>query len=386
MQNITRREFVQATAAAGLITPLLGGAPPRSDRPLKLLILGGTGFIGPAIVDAALARGHEMTLFNRGRTNDAVFPNLEKLRGDRDPDKDDGLSALEGRTWDAVIDTSGYVPRHVKASASLLAEHVKHYVFISTVAVYADGAKHGLTETDAVGTIEDETIEEVNGETYGPLKALCEQAVAKSMNGRATQIRPGFIVGPLDRQLNRFPLWVRRVATRDRILCPGSPESPLQLIDSRDLAAFTIRAVEQKLEGAYNAVGPAARLSAKGLVDGLCDGIGTSPTRTWVDEDFLTTKEQAWSFIPWVPTTGDLAGYASVSNAKAAQDGITFRPLRDTARDTLAWLSDPEGPGAPAAESLDTMIKDGPEDTILAEWDARGDLETAPSNAAPAKP
>ncbi len=381
MQNITRRDFVKTTTAVGLAAPMLTAAPPRSDRPLELLILGGTGFIGPAIVDAALARGHEITLFNRGRTNDEIFPNLEKLRGDRDPKKDDGLKALEGRSWDAVIDTSGYVPRHVEASASLLAEHVGHYVFISTVSVYADGTKSGITETDAVGTIEDETIEEVGGETYGPLKALCEQAVTKAMDGRATNIRPGFIVGPLDRALNRFPLWVRRVATRDRIVCPGSPDSPLQMIDSRDLAAFSILSVEQKLNGVYNAVGPAERLSAKALVDGLCDGIGTSPTRTWVDEEFLTKKELAWSFVPWVPSTGDAAGYASVSNAKAIRDGMTFRSVRDTARDTHAWLSDPEGPGAPAAERLDAMIEGGPEDAVLTEWDARDNSETNPTGS-----
>lgn len=374
MPNLHRRDFLKLTAA-GVGSPfvlsrsLQGQTTTAPARKLELLILGGTGFLGPAIVDAALARGHAMTLFNRGRTNADLYADLEQLRGNRDPNVDEGLAALRGRSWDAVIDTSGYVPRVVGASASLLADHVRQYVFISSISVYADGTRMGITEKDAVGTIEDETVEQIDNETYGPLKALCEQAVTNATKGRATNIRPGFIVGPRDRALGRFPLWVRRVATRDRIACPGAPDGHLQLIDARDIGDFCIRAIEHGHHGTYNAVGPATPLTTMAFIDGVCAGVEHRPERVWIDEAYLEEREHGGSFVPWIPSTGDAAGYAAVSNAKAIRDGMTFRPVSDSARDTHAWFASPDG--ARGSARLDEMLAAGTEDALLDAWAKR---------------
>ena len=189
---------------------------------MNLLILGGTVFLGRHLVEAALARGHAVTLFNRGQHNPDLFPEVERLRGDRDGD----LQALEGRRWDAVVDTCGYVPRVVRASAEMLAPNVDHYTFISSISVYADTSKPGIDEQAPVGTLDDPTTEEVTGESYGPLKALCEQAAEAAMPGRVLNIRPGLIVGPHD-PTDRFTYWVRRVAEGGEVLAPGNPHAPV---------------------------------------------------------------------------------------------------------------------------------------------------------------
>jgi 2'-hydroxyisoflavone reductase len=233
--TLTRREFLRTSAATGaavglsstlagvlvnpghlLATDAIYLAEP-ARQPIKLLILGGTAFLGPAIVNAAVARGHTITLFNRGKTNPQLYPELEKLRGDRNGD----LEALAGRQWDAVIDTSGYYPRVVKMSAELLAPNVGHYTFISSISVYRDFKTPDMTEAAPVGTIDDPTIEEITGETYGPLKALCEQAAEAAMPGRVANIRPGLIVGPRDRS-DRFTYWPVRIARGGEVLCPGN--------------------------------------------------------------------------------------------------------------------------------------------------------------------
>src|SRR5688572_29497367 len=197
---------------------------------MRLLVLGGTKFLGRAVVEAAVARGHEPTLFHRGLTNPGLFPDLEHLRGDRDG----GLAALQGRTWDAVIDPSGYVPRIVRASAELLADAVEHYTFISSISVYPSFPTPGMDESSPVGTLEDPTVEDVPAH-YGPLKALCEQAAEAAMPGRVFHVRAGLIVGPNDPS-DRFTYWPVRVAKGGDVLAPGSPERPVQIIDVRDLA------------------------------------------------------------------------------------------------------------------------------------------------------
>lgn len=206
---------------------------------MKILVLGGTRFLGRHIVEAALAGGHDITLFNRGQNNPDLFPEVEKLRGNRDGD----LSALQGRQWDAVIDTCGFVPRIVQASAALLADSVRHYTFISSISVYADFSKPAMNENAPVGTMQDESIEEITAETYGPLKALCERTAEKAMPGRVLHIRPGYIVGPFD-PTDRFTYWPRRVATGGEMLAPGRPDSQIQFVDVRDLANWIIRMVE----------------------------------------------------------------------------------------------------------------------------------------------
>ncbi len=208
---------------------------------MKLLVLGGTVFLGRHLVEAATARGHSVTLFNRGQHNPELYPEVEKLRGDRDSD----LSALQGRRWDAVIDTCGYLPRAVRASAELLADAVDHYTFISSISVYADFHTPAMDESAPVGTLADETVEEVTGETYGPLKALCEQAAERALPGRVLNIRPGLIVGPHD-PTDRFTYWPVRVARGGEVLAPGRPHVPVQVIDGRDLAEWTVRMVEAR--------------------------------------------------------------------------------------------------------------------------------------------
>jgi 2'-hydroxyisoflavone reductase len=304
-------------------------------KPKRILILGGTGFLGPQLVEVARARGHSVTLFNRGKTRPGLFPDVEKLQGDRDPNRDEGLKALQGRQWDAVIDTSGYVPRIVKASAELLAPNVGHYVFVSSISVYEDMSKPGLDESAPVATMPDETSEAVR-EHYGALKALCEKAAEAAMPGRVTNIRPGLIVGP-DDPTDRFTYWPVRVERGGEVLAPGDGSDPTQFIDARDLAAWMILAVERRHLGVYNATGPSQPLPMRGLLEACQKAGGNKATLTWVDTAFLEKQNVApWGDMPvWIPSTGE--GRRGVSNAKAVALGMTFRPVEETVRDTLAW-------------------------------------------------
>jgi 2'-hydroxyisoflavone reductase len=303
-------------------------------RPTTLLILGGTGFLGPHVVEQALARGMQVTLFNRGKTNSDLFPELEKLRGDRDGD----LEALRGRSWDAVLDTSGYVPRVVRASAELLAPSVQQYVFISSISAYADFAREGINEDDPVATMEDETNEDVRA-NYGALKALCEQAAEQVMSGRVANIRPGLIVGPRDNS-DRFSYWPVRIARGGEVLAPGTGQDPVQIIDVRDLAAWIVHVVESRHTGVYNAVGPAERLTMRDMLERTRAALGSAATFTWADARFL--EEQGvmpWQHMPvWVPGEGDSRGMGTVDISKAMRDGLRFRPVEDTAQATLAWF------------------------------------------------
>jgi len=304
---------------------------------MKLLILGGTVFLGRYLVEAALARGHEITLFNRGQHSPALYPEVEKLRGDRDGD----LGALHGRRWDAVVDTCGYVPRVVRASAELLADAVDHYTFISSISVYPHFRSVGLDETAPVGMLDDPTLEEVNGETYGPLKALSEQAVEQALPSRALLIRPGLIVGPHDNS-DRFTYWVRRVAQGGDVLAPEHPNWHTQLIDVRDLAEWTLRMVERKQTGIYNATGPASELTIGRLLATCREVSGSDAQFTWVSEQFLVEQEVGpWIELPlWIPTSDpDMLGFSDVSCARAIAAGLVFRDLARTVRDTLDWDS-----------------------------------------------
>ncbi len=301
---------------------------------MKLLILGGTVFLGRHLVEAALARGHEITLFNRGRHNPDLFPDVEKLRGDRDND----LAALQGRRWDAVIDTSGYIPRAVRQSAELLAGAVDHYTFVSSLSVYADFSRPGIDESAPVGTLEDPTVEQVTGETYGPLKALCEEAAEAAMPGRVFNVRPGLIVGPHD-PTDRFTYWPVRVAEGGDVLAPSRPDYPTEIIDVRDLAAWIVLMAESGKTGVYNATGPALTM---GAILETSHQIGDSDARIhWVDEAFLRAKGvQPWQEMPlWVTDDPDMAGFAHFNIDKAVADGLTFRPLDAVVRDTLDWAA-----------------------------------------------
>ncbi len=305
-------------------------------QPLSILMLGGTGFLGPHTVEAALKRGHKVTLFNRGKTRPGLFPDLEKLQGDRE--KDD-LKALEGRKWDAVVDTSANVPRWVKKSAAVLGPNIGHYIYISSVSVYDDTSKPGMDETSAVGKIADETTEKITGESFGPLKALSEKAALEAMPGKVAVVRPGLIVGP-DDPTDRFTYWPVRVAKGGEVLAPGSPDDPIQLMDVRDLGAFLVRLIEDKTTGIFNALGPDKLLSMGQTLE-ACKKVAMSDASfTWCDADFLKKQGvHAWSDMPaWVPSTGDSAGFMKVSNARAIKAGLTFLPIADTAKTTLDWF------------------------------------------------
>ncbi len=328
---------------------------------MNLLILGGTVFLGRHLVTTALARGHTVTLFNRGQHNPDLFPDVEKLRGDRDDD----LAALEGRRWDAVIDTCGYVPRIVRASAALLADAVDHYTFISSMSVYADPMPTHANESAPLATIEDETVEAITGETYGPLKALCEAAAEAAMPGRVLNIRPGLIVGPFDPS-DRFTYWPVRLARGGEVLVPDRPDMPVQLIDARDLAAWNIRMIERGGTGTYNATGPAERLTFKSVLE-TCRSIAeTDTTFTWVSEDFLQEHEVApWVGLPlWL--TAEAGGMLQANINRALEDRLTFRPLAETARDTLTWAN-----SRPNDHEWRAGLTPGREAELLGQWHAR---------------
>jgi 2'-hydroxyisoflavone reductase len=302
---------------------------------MKLLVIGGTRFLGRAIVNHALATGHEVTLFNRGQSNPDLYSGqVETLIGDRDG----GLDVLNGRTFDAVIDTCGYVPRLVRDSATLLADAVKHYVFISSISVYPSESmkEPGVTEDTAVDTMPDETVEEISGETYGPLKALCEQAAEAAMPGRVLNVRAGLIVGPHDLS-DRFTYWPHRVAQGGEVLAPDSPDSPVQFIDVRDLARWILHMVAQQKSGTYNVTGRPEQLSLGDVLTTSRDVSGSDATFTWVEESFLSENEVTpWMNLPlWVGS--EAPGFNLVSCDKAFAEGLVIRPLAETIRDTLTW-------------------------------------------------
>ena len=364
--KLSRRRFIggalAAFAALHGFMPRQGLSAERRQAKLRILILGGTGFLGPHTVRAALARGHELTLFNRGKTNPGLFADVESLRGDRDGD----LEALAGRNWDAVIDNSGYVPRIVGDSARLLAGAVRQYVFISSVSAYADFSTPGADETAPLGRLDDESVEEITGETYGPLKALSERAAEAEMPGRVTVIRPGLIVGPGD-PTDRFTYWPVRVARGGEVLAPGDPATPLQLIDVRDLGAWIVHCVEARVLGVYNALSPAGALSMGDLLEACRDAAGSDARFTWVDAAFLEAQGvAAWSDLPvWLPAAGDYAGSGRTSAAKAVAAGLGFRPLRATAADTLAWWQEARAGEDP---KLRAGLDPGRERAVLEAW------------------
>jgi 2'-hydroxyisoflavone reductase len=301
---------------------------------MKLLILGGTRFLGRHLVDCARARGPEVTLFHRGLSNPDLFPQVQRIPGDREHD----LGRLAGQNWDALIDTCGYVPRLVRLSALALKEAVRQYVFISSISAYASLAKSGVNEDDPVGKLEDESVEAVTGETYGPLKALCEQAAQEVFGDRALVIRPGLIAGPHD-PTDRFTYWPVRVARGGRTLAPDRPGAPTQFIDGRDLAEFIVKLVAERTSGVFNATGPEYTLTFGKLLDTCRQVSGGRAEFVWAPVEFLEQHGVSpWSDLPaWLPDRGEDAGFAFVDVSKALRAGLRFRPLEDTVRDTLAW-------------------------------------------------
>ena len=301
----------------------------REAGGLKLLLIGGPKFLGYALIEAALARGHEVTTFNRGQTNPELFPQVEKVHGDRDG----GLAPLEGRTWDAVLDTSGYVPRHVRDSAALLAGAADRYVFVSSISYYADYRKP-RTETDPPERLGDKPDDRLLADysNYGALKALCEQEAERAFGDRALLVRPGLIVGPND-PTDRFTYWPRRSERGGPILAP--PDQPVQMVDVRDLADWTIRLVEDGGSGPYNATSPPGAIT----FDSMLEACGATDV-VRVTEEFLAEQGvEGWMDLPcWIPPGDrDLAAFQLVPVDRAVGAGLTFRPLAETARDVPDW-------------------------------------------------
>ena len=301
---------------------------------MRILIIGGTRFLGRHLVEAALDRRHEVTLFNRGKSNPDLFPQLETILGDREKD----VNKLQDRIWDAVIDVSGYLPRIVRLSAEVLEPNVRRYVFISSISVYADFKKAGIDESYPVGKLQDETVEEITGETYGPLKALCEQAVQDIYGERALIVRPGLIVGPHD-PTDRFTYWPVRVARGGDVLAPQGPDAATQIIDVRDLAEFVIKLTEENALGVYNATGPDYELTMGKILETSKQISNSNANVKWASADFLNqNKIEPWSDMPaWIPDDEEGVGFARVDISKAIQAGLAFRPLEETIRDTLEW-------------------------------------------------
>jgi len=300
---------------------------------MDILIIGGTVFLGRHLVEAACARGHGVTLFNRGKHNPDLYPEVEKLRGDRDGD----LGALAGRRWDAVVDTCGYFPRQVRSLAGRLADAVGHYTFVSSISVYADETTPGQDESAAVGVLADESVETIDGTTYGPLKALCESAAEAGLPGRVLIPRPGLIVGPHDPS-DRFTYWPLRIARGGEFLSPRA-DLPVQVIDVRDLAEWILRMIEAGRTGIFNAVGPATPLNMGELVAACQQVSGGDARPIWADDDFLLSHEVGpFAELPlWIPVEN--LGLSTVDVRKAVAAGLAYRPLRDTIRATLDWAA-----------------------------------------------
>jgi 2'-hydroxyisoflavone reductase len=299
---------------------------------MRLLILGGTKFLGRHVVDAALARGHEVTIFTRGQTNPDLYPEgVEKLRGDRDGN----LAALEGRTWDAVIDPSCYVPRIARMSAELLRDAVKRYIFISTISVYGDLSKP-IDESTPLAELEDPTSEDIT-KHYGALKVACERVFDEVYGERVTHVRAGLIVGPFD-NTDRFTYWPRRLHQAGDVLVPGERNAPVQFVDARDLATFIILLAERGPGGPLNATGPVHPITMEETVTRMNNDVGNSATLHWVDSQFIIDAGiKPFTQLPlWMPGA-DLAGLMATDCSKAIAAGLTFRSLEETTADTLKW-------------------------------------------------
>jgi len=348
----SRRDFLSsALAATAAVFAARAGAQSASNQAsgkapkgLKILVFGGTGFIGPALVEYARSRGHTLTLFNRGKTNADLFPDVERLKGNRDPDKDEGLKALEGgRKWDVVIDDTGYYPRHVATAATMLESRVDHYIFVSSISAYAKLDQVGMDETAELATVPDPAVETMgnDGEFYGGLKVLCEKAVEKAFPGATTIVRPGYIVGPGDRS-DRFTYWPVRFARGGDVLVPGTREDPLQVIDVRDLSEWMVRLAESRTLGTFNACGPEKKLTWGTTLDACEKAAGKNARLHWLTVEKMAAHKddpafQGLNFPIWESGVGETRGAHTASNARAVKAGLTFRPIDLIVADTLAW-------------------------------------------------
>lgn len=379
-----RRTFLKLSAMAGGAAGLgwLPGAASfaskpeslgRAPKPLKILILGGTGFTGPFQVRYAIERGHQVTVFNRGRTHPGELPKeAEQLIGDRNGQ----LDALKGRKWDVCIDNPTSLPVWVRDAAQILKGNVERYVFISTISVYSDNSKPGMDESGPLAEYsgpdamkETQQTLRANLALYGPLKVQSEKEAEKWFPKKTMVIRPGLIVGPGD-ESDRFTYWPVRVHRGGEVLAPGTPKDGVQFIDARDLAEWTIRNVEMGTTGVFNATGPNYKLGMGKMLDDIKTATKSNAQFTWVDADFLASqKVSAWSDMPvWVAPRGEERGFSEISIKKAVSKGLTFRPVTDTAAATLEWFKS-QSPERQA--KLRAGISAEREAAVLAAWHAK---------------
>ncbi|AST91510.1 NAD-dependent dehydratase [Sutcliffiella cohnii] len=314
---------------------------------MKVLVIGGTRFLGRFIVEEALKQGHEVTLFNRGN-NQELFPQLETIIGDRTED----LSLLDTGKWDAAIDTCGFTPRAVDEMTKMLADKIDHYTYISSISVYKDWAVNNIDESYDVQTLSDDQVNEIGygtseqiNEHYGALKARCEQTAEQNLPNKTFSIRAGLLVGPHD-YTDRFTYWVERIQKGGKVFVPGRKDRPLQWIDARDLASWIVKKVDEKVTGVYNVTGPAEMLTMENFLKACIEVTNSSSQLIWADEQFVTQKEIApWSQLPlWIPETTPLPGQKepwigtfTININKALHLGLTFRPIEETVHDTLQW-------------------------------------------------
>ncbi len=339
--SLTRRTVLKLAAAFSGSTALPAAFAAGTDigtdikEPRALLILGGTGFIGPHLTEEAQRRGWKVTHFNRGKHAPEGVAGVETLIGDRNGQ----LDALRGHQWDAVVDDTGFVPKYVKMSAELLAPNVGYYLYISSISAYAGFATPN-DEHSPLGRLSDPDIDKVTNDTYGPMKALCEEYTAAAFKGRVSIVRPGYIVGPLD-QSDRFTYWPVRASRGGEMLAPGTPHDPIQVIDVRDLAAFMMTLVESRTNSVFNADSAPRAFTMGQLVKASVAASPRAGTKvSWVSEDYLAAhwKADDLDIPPWAPTRGDEAGFSLISTTAAQRAGLRSRPLEVTVRDTLAWF------------------------------------------------
>jgi 2'-hydroxyisoflavone reductase len=372
--SVSRRSFLASSATIGGALSL--GLPGvvralehqelhevrRTDAPLRILILGGTGFIGPYQVQYALDRGHSVTLFNRGLTNSTLFPNVPRLIGDRN--LPDGHKALEGGEWDVVIDNPTANPKWVRDAGKALRGRTKHYVFVSTISVFSDNSAPIDESGPLLPSVDIDAP--FDATLYGQNKVRSEGEAKAQFGDNVTIIRPGLIVGPGDLS-DRFSYWPVRIDRGGEVLAPGSPNDPVQYIDARDLSEWIVRLAELRTLGTFNATGPKTPTTIAEMLFGIKAVTTSGAQFTWVPSEFLGANQvRAWSDMPvWVPPVGRTAGFARVICAKAYAAGLTFRPLAETATATLQWYR-----ARPAAEQEKARAGLAPdrEAAVLAAW------------------
>ncbi|GFE89168.1 NAD-dependent epimerase/dehydratase family protein [Steroidobacter agaridevorans] len=331
--SINRREALLMAGAATLLAGETFAAEPKV-KPMKVLILGGTGISGPHLVRELRAAGHQLTLLNRGKRNPGLFKDVETLIGDRAGP----LDVLKGRDWDVVVDNSGYFPKQVKLSAELLKGHTQHYIYVSSISAYADLTPPGIDEDYQLAELKDPDATEISNDNYGGLKAACEKVVEQTFGDNQAVIRPSYIVGPGDSS-DRFTYWPVRVARGGEVLAPGTAADTVQFIDVRDMADFMRACVERKIKGRYNLCNPPGAVTMGELLDASKRISKSNASFTWASQSFIEQQKLVENGeIPiWAPPVGKEAGATLVSSARAVAQGLRFRDLDTTIKDTLAW-------------------------------------------------